>query len=202
MEITEMKNLTRFCFAATTAFSMVTPAFAQTGDVLIRTTVLGVATRASSNTLGLDVGNATSLAVDGTYFVTPNIGIDVLATFLNVEVKAQGLGSLGSVDLLPPIFLLQYHFMPEAQIRPYVGVGFNYNHFYHYSGILQTVDTHIDNKVGVVAQVGMDYMLNKTLSLNVDLKYLAVKSDVHTSLGNDKLDLKATLLGVGLGYRF
>lgn len=183
-------------------FSMISSSFAQTGDIVIRTTVITASTHASSRTLRLDVGNATSVAVDGTYFVTPNIGINVLATFLNTEVKAKSLGSLGSVDLLPPIFTVQYHFAPEGQIRPYAGLGFNYNHFYRYSGTLKTVNAKIDDKVGFVAQLGLDYMLSKTLSLNADLKYLDVRPDVKTTLGNDKLNLRATIFGVGLGYRF
>ena len=83
-----------------------------------------------------------------------------------------------------------------------MGVGINYNHFYHYSGTLKAVNAEIDDTVGFVAQAGLDYMLTKTLSLNVDLKYLAVRPDVKTTLGNDKLNLKATIFGVGLGYRF
>ena len=124
-------------------FSTMSSSFAETGDVLIRSTAITTSNNASSDTLGLDVGNATSIAVDGTYFVTPNIGVNLLATILNVEVKAKGLGSLGSVDLLPPILTVQYHFSPDDQVRPYVGVGINYNHFYHYSGTLKAVNAEI-----------------------------------------------------------
>ena len=155
-------------------FSTMSSSFAETGDVLIRTTVITTSTNASSNTLKLDAGNSTSVVVDGTYFLTPNIGIDLLATFLNTKISAQGLGSLGSVDLLPPILTLQYHFAPEGQVRPYVGAGINYNHFYNYSGTLKAINAKIDDTVGFVAQAGVDYMLTKTLSLNLDLKYLAV----------------------------
>lgn len=187
------------------ALGIISPALAQDGGDarwLVRTTVIGVLTNASSPTLGLDVRNTTDVALDVTYFLTPNVAIDVLATFLNTEVSAKGLGSLGSVDLLPPIVTAQWHFAPQAQVRPYVGIGFNYNHFSRESGTLNAIHAKIENKVGWVAQAGLDYMLTKSLSLNADLKYLQVKPEVTTDLGNDKLNLKATIIGVGLGYRF
>ena len=195
----------RWIASASLAFCMVSPALAQvSGDAqwLVRTTVIGVFTNASSRTLGLDVKDTIDVALDGTYFVTPNIGLNLLATFLNTEVTAKGLGSLGSVDLLPPILTVQWHFLPQAQVRPYVGIGFNYNHFTRASGTLSAIHTKIENKFGGVVQVGMDYMLTKSLSLNADLKYLQVKPEVRTDLGTDKLNLRATIIGVGLGYRF
>lgn len=179
-------------------------ALAEDGDAkwLVRTTVIGVSTDASSDVLRLDVDDTVDVALDVTYFFTPNIGIDVLATFLNTEVSAAALGSLGSVDLLPPIVTLQWHFAPQAQVRPYVGLGFNYNVFSNESGTLRTINANIDNTFGFVTQVGLDYMLNKKLSLNADLKYLTLDTDVSTTLGNDELELDAFIVGVGLGYRF
>lgn len=187
------------------AFFIGSPALAQVGgdpQWLVRTTVIGVLTNASSKTLGLDVKDTTDVALDITYFATPNIGLNLLATFLNTEVTAKGLGSIGSVDLLPPILTVQWHFAPQATLRPYVGAGFNYNHFSRESGTLSAIHAKIENKFGGVLQVGVDYMLTKNLSLNADLKYLQVKPNVRTDLGNDRLDLKATIIGVGLGYRF
>ena len=203
-----MNKLTRgmrWVAGATLAFCMVSPAFAQVaGDPLwlVRTTVIGVLTNASSRTLGLDVKDTTDVALDITYFATPNIGLNLLATFLNTEVTAKGFGSVGSVDLLPPILTVQWHFAPQAQVRPYVGIGFNYNHFSRESGTLSAIHTKIENKFGGVVQVGLDYMLTKSLSLNADLKYLQVKPEVRTDLGNDKLNLRATISGLGVGYRF
>ncbi len=201
-----MKKLTQYAAwlgSGLLTLSMTAPSSAQTaGETLLRTTVISVKPNASSKVFGLSVGNATSVALDGTYFITPNLGLNVLATFFKTEVSAKGLGSLGSVNLLPPIFSLHYHFLPQESIRPYAGVGFNYNRFFGYSGTLSTINTRIENKVGFVATVGADFVLTKSLSLNVDLKYLQVKPEVRTSLGNDTLDLRATILGVGVGYRF
>lgn len=195
---------TAWVAGALLTFSMMPQALAESADAkwLVRTTVIGVNIDAKSRVLRLDADDTVAVALDVTHFFTPNIGLGVLATFLNTEVSAAGLGSLGSVDVLPPIVTLQWHFAPQAQVRPYVGLGFNYNVFSNESGTLRTINTHIDNTFGFVAQVGLDYMLDKRLSLNADLKYLTLDADVKTNLGNDELELDAFIVGVGLGYRF
>ena len=37
-----------------------------------------------------------------------------------------GVDPLASTWVLPPTLTVQYHFLPEAKIRPYVGAGINY----------------------------------------------------------------------------
>ncbi|XLM23340.1 OmpW family protein, partial [Chromobacterium piscinae] len=46
------------------------------------------------------------------------------------KVTTNAFGDLGKVSVLPPTLTLQYHFMPEATFRPYVGAGINYTRFY------------------------------------------------------------------------
>ena len=96
----------------------------------LHTTGIIVTTDAESSALDLGLNDDFRIAVDGTYFFTPNIGLNVLATTLNFDVDSGGT-SLGSVSVLPPIFTLQYHFSPDdPKYRPYVAAGFNYNYFY------------------------------------------------------------------------
>ena len=97
-------------------------AFAEMG--MIHTTGIIVSTDASSTSAadgGLELGLSDDyrIAVDGTYFLSPKLGINVLATTLNFEVDSAGT-SLGSVSVLPPIITLQYHFKREdPKFRPY-----------------------------------------------------------------------------------
>ena len=64
-----------------------------------------------------------------------------------------------------------------------------------------TLDGH---STGLAYQIGVDYMLNKNWSINVDYKKVAIKTDVKdadgASLGT--LKLNPGLVGVGVGYRF
>ncbi len=178
----------------------------EAGDWMIRTTIIGVIPDTDSKSsigLDLDADDEASVAVDGTYFFTNNIALNVLATFLSPDIDSD-VGDLGSVDLIPPIFTLQYHFSPGETVSPYVGIGFNYNIFYNESGQLDALDVDVENTFGFVVQAGMDYGINENLSFNLDLKYLTFDADVDIdALGvEDELEYDAFIIGAGLGYRF
>lgn len=196
-------------------FGGIGSAAAEAGDFLVHSTVIGVFTDASSSSalLDLDIDDAQSVAIDGTYFITNNIGVNVLATFLNFDVTTdsavvQGVASenLGSVDLLPPIVSVQYHFTPDAPaFRPYVGAGFNYNIFSDESGHLDDLNVDVEDTIGWVVGAGFDYTLAKNVSLNADIKYLTFDADVDVGAApalNDELEVDAWIIGVGLGFRF
>lgn len=83
--------------------------------------------------VGASVGSDTSLTINATYMLTDNIGLDVLGALpFEHDLSATGAlsGDVGSVKQLPPTIGLQYQFMPKNNIRPYVGVGVNYTHFW------------------------------------------------------------------------
>ena len=40
------------------------------------------------------------------------------------------LGQVIQAKALPPTLTLQYHFAPDSNIRPYVGLGLNYTYFF------------------------------------------------------------------------
>lgn len=167
---------------------------------LVRTTGIVIFTDAKSNALDLDVPDMTDLAVDVTYHFTDNVAVNVLATFLNPEVKS-GSDSLGSVGLIPPIVTAQYVFNPASATRVYAGAGFNYNLFYDETGSLDAINAKVDDTVGLVAQLGLDHKLSDSVTLNVDLKFLQFKADVEVDGDKvDELDMDAFILGAGLGF--
>ena len=181
-------------------------AFAEMG--MIHTTGIFVSTDASSTPAasgGLELGlnNDFRIAVDGTYFITPKIGLNVLATTLNFEVDSAGT-SLGSVSVLPPIVTLQYHFSPDdPKLRPYLGLGFNYNIFYNESGTLAALGAEVEDTFGFVVGGGLDFMLSENLSLNADLKFLTFEADIEVAdVTADVLDVDAWIIGIGIGYHF
>ena len=62
-----------------------------------------------------------------------------------------------------------------------------------------------DNSWGGALQVGADYMVNKNWSLNLDVKYVWMDTDVRlTSTGATlgSLDIDPWLIGIGARYRF
>lgn len=175
---------------------------ASNSNLLVRTTAILVLTDSSSDPkkLNLSTGDDAAFAVDGTYFFRPNFALNALATFITPNVRSGG-SSLGSISVVPPTFTAQYHFLPDAIVRPYIGLGFNYNFNGKTTGTLSTLKVNVKNTVGFVAQLGADYMLTKTLSLNADLKYLRFDTDVNVNGSKaDRLKFDAIIVGVGLGF--
>ena len=143
--------------------------------------------------------------VDLSYFFTKNIAAELVLTYpQQVDIKTTALGKIGHVDALPPSLMLQYHFTDLGAFKPYVGLGVNYTIFTKksFNTALGKISVD-DNTVGLAAQVGFDYAIDKNWSFNVDAKYIQMDTDVKlegTKLG--KLGLNPMTYGVGVGYRF
>lgn len=143
--------------------------------------------------------------VDFSYFFTKNLAAELVLTYpQEVDIHASALGKLGHVDALPPSLVLQYHFTDLGMFKPYVGLGLNYTIFTKksFDTALGTISVDRDS-LGFVAQVGADFALNKNWSINVDVKYITMDTEVRlggTKLGT--LDLNPITAGVGVGYRF
>lgn len=143
--------------------------------------------------------------VDLSYFFTKNIAAELVLTYpQQVDIKTTALGKIGHVDALPPSLMLQYHFTDLGAFKPYVGLGVNYTIFTKksFNTALGKISVD-DNTVGLAAQVGFDYAIDKNWSFNVDAKYIQMETDVKlegTKLG--KLGLNPMTYGVGVGYRF
>lgn len=142
--------------------------------------------------------------VDVSYFFTKNLAAELVLTYpQEVDVKS-GSTKLGHVDALPPSLLLQYHFTDFGAFKPYVGAGLNYTLFtkksFNFGGNKYGVE---ESSWGLAGQIGFDYFLTKNISLNVDVKYIKMETDVKvndTKAG--KLELSPITAGVGVGYRF
>jgi outer membrane protein len=155
--------------------------------------------------------------LDITYMVTDNIGVELIAATAPHDIE--GTGGISSLDkvaeawLLPPTLLAQWHFMPDQKIRPYIGAGINYTIMYaeDADSSLETAlggstDVSLDNSFGWAVQAGVDIELDERWFVNVDVKYVAISSDVTLTTGSTKrtadVDINPIIVGVGIGYRF
>ena len=119
-----------------------------------------------------------------------------------VDISVNGTDA-GSVTALPPTLLAQYHFGEnDGAFVPYVGAGLNLTLFGSRSVLAG--GAHISkSSVGVAGQIGADFALSGAWSLNVDLKYIAMNTNVYVgSTKAGKLDLNPWVASVGIGYRF
>jgi outer membrane protein len=176
--------------------------------VRVRATNLNWDNGQTSTVQALDVNakNKTIPEFDITYFFNKNIAAELVLTYpQKVDVRAGALGNakIAEVKALPPTLLLQYHFTDFGPLKPYVGAGVNYTRFSSYKNE-PGVDTSIDkSSVGLAAQIGADYMLTKNWGINLDVKYINIKTEVYsagTHIGN--LDLSPIATSVGVTYKF
>lgn len=141
--------------------------------------------------------------VDFTYYVTPNFAAELVLTYpqkQDVSSTAHG-GKIGTLKHLPPTLTAQYHFTGLGAIKPYLGAGLNYTRFSSVN--LPAGFTIEKNSVGVALQAGVDYALDKTWSLNFDVKKVQIRTDLSSggsNLGTIKVD--PILVGAGVGYKF
>jgi outer membrane protein len=141
--------------------------------------------------------------VDFSYFFTKNIAAELVLTYpQNININIGGVKA-GTIQALPPSLVLQYHFSDLGAFKPYVGAGVNYTIFTKRNNILDGVASVNSSSVGLVRQVGFDYMLNKNWGLNLDLKYIQMSTSV--SVMGDKVgtvNLNPWTAGAGVTYRF
>lgn len=193
-----------------------TLSYAAQGDWLIRGRILDVVPYASSNNLNTVNGKVSEVStrvtpeLDVSYFFTSNVAAELILATSKHNVKAQnttlGTVDLGDVYLLPPTLTLQWHFMPESRIRPYVGAGLNYTYFYDVSRGSSVNAISYASSFGPALQAGVDVMIDKHWSINADIKKVYIQSNVNVDIGSTHLSptvrLNPVIMGLGVGYRF
>ncbi|MEP2103647.1 MAG: OmpW family protein [Parasphingorhabdus sp.] len=200
------------------------PAFAEQGDILLRARVINVMPSEESSSIlpgfpgeQVSVDNSPAPELDITYMATNNIGFELIAA--TTKHSASGVtGTTGSIGrlaktwVLPPTLTAQYHFAPDAAIRPYVGAGVNYTIFYNekatrdLEAAVGETDVSLKSSFGWALQAGMDIPLNDRISLNFDVKYLDIDTTATlrtTDAGTQrvKINLDPIVVGVGLGIK-
>lgn len=160
-------------------------------------------TSANKDSTGLDlsINDKWLPEIDFSYFVTPNVAVELILTIPQKHTLSAGGAAIGSLRHLPPTLTVQYHFTGIGNIRPYVGAGINYTHLSNVS-LPAGVDVG-RNSYGPALQAGVDIPIASSTYLNFDVKKVYIKTDVSASgatIGSFKVD--PLLFGVGLGWRF
>jgi len=170
----------------------------------------------------IDVGSNTRPIVNLTYLATDHIGFELLAAWpFEHDIDGAGIldgaGKLGETKHLPPTLSVQYHMMPGAAFRPYVGVGLNYTTFFSTSttstleGALGGPSSmSISDSFGVALQIGADFDITDTLFLNFDLRWIQIEADARirtqTAQGpvvsRIKADIDPWVFSAAVGFRF
>jgi len=159
----------------------------------------------ANGALRVDAGSAASLTITAERLVTPNWGFEVLAALpFEHDVKLNGVKA-ATVKHLPPTFSLQYHFVPENVVSPFIGVGINFTTFFdeRTTGPLHGAKLNLSDTWGPAAHAGVDFRLNDRWLVTLDTRWMKIDPDAKVNgvkLGTVHID--PLVYGVAVGYRF
>ncbi|OBW94042.1 membrane protein [Gallibacterium genomosp. 3] len=202
----------------------------QAGDIFVRGGPILVVPNTDThnyaqNTVGydFDVNSNAQLGLTGTYMITDNIGVELLAATpfsheISLSVPALGaLGHLGPVAKtkhLPPSLYVQYYFLnADSPARPYVGAGLNYTTFFNekFNGTLAShgftaTDLKLKDSWGPALNAGIDIKITDKLFFNTSVWWAKIKTKATFNLNGKpqeaRVTLDPTVFFVGLGYKF
>lgn len=197
----------------------------EAGDWVVRGRIVNVSPDEQSSTVrvagapvagsGVTVDSDTIPELDITYMIHRNWGLELILGTSQHDVHGKGaLAGLGNVidaDVLPPTLTMQYHFMPDSNIRPYAGLGINYTLFYdeEVKGGLDAPGAKVtmDDSWGLAAQTGVDIDINENWFFNIDVKYINMDTTAkfkNSTVGSAAVDVDINpwVFGIGIGTSF
>lgn len=184
-------------------------AMAQEATWLLRGRVVNIAPANQSDPVGgtgaadrISVSKKTIPEFDVTYFFSPNIAAELILTYPQKHTVYLDGADIGSFKHLPPTLSAQYHFAPNSDVRPYLGLGVNYTNLSKVN-LLAGKGGLEHSSFGLSLQAGVDFVIDKKWSVNLDIKKVQIRSDVFVGgVKASAVKVDPVLLGVGLGYRF
>ncbi|TBR35830.1 MULTISPECIES: OmpW/AlkL family protein [Dyella] len=139
------------------------------------------------------------------YKFTPNWGMDLLvAAPFSHSIRLNGT-NVATTKQLPPVLGVNYHFMPDSDISPFIGVGVNYTRFFNTdsTGPLEGTKVRIDSSWGAAAHAGVDFRLNKQWIVTADVRWIDLASDVHVNgVKVGRATINPLAYGLSFGYTF
>lgn len=139
------------------------------------------------------------------YMFSRNVGLWVQgAVPFEHEIELNGVKA-ATVKQLPPTVSVNYHFMPEGSVSPFVGVGVNMTTFFSTRtyGPLAGANLTVDDSFGLAAHAGVDFRINEAWLVTADLYWINIEPDVKVNgskVGSVKID--PLVYGLSVGYRF
>jgi outer membrane protein len=219
--------------AAIAAGGALTAQAHEAGDIIVRAGLVNVDPSGDSESIvlptepatvlpgGVDVDDDTQLSIIGTWMVTDNWGLELLAaTPFEHDITQPDLGiDAGSTKHLPPTLSLQYY--PRGGSdgwQPYVGIGVNYTYFFDedvdpalgdaLGAVLgaTSAQLELEDSFGLAGQVGVDIPLNDNWMINAGVWYIDIgtTADVRTDVGTVSfdVDIDPWVYNVGIAYKF
>ena len=189
----------------------------EAGDWIVRAGVTNISPKSDNGTIAgadpitLDVKLATMMTFDGTYMITNNFGVELLAALpFKHDIYADDGNTRAKVATtkhLPPTLSAVYHFNSAGKFQPYVGAGLNWTIFFDEKakGPLEDAGNSVklSDSVGIAGVVGLDIALTEKMFLNGNIRYMNIETDVKvdgTKVATAKID--PWVYAINIGWRF
>ncbi len=154
----------------------------------------------------VEVDSGSSAVISLGYMMTEHWAIDVLAAWpFEHDINLVNGPEVGSTKHLPPTVTLQYHFLPNADFQPYIGLGVNYTTFFdeETTGPLAGSTLSLSDSWGLAGQIGIDWMLGDTWFFNVNAMYIDIETDATLDGAFlEKVEIDPMVYAVNAGFRF
>lgn len=140
-----------------------------------------------------------------TYFLSKNLAVELYCCFTQHAIELNGLGKVADTWIFPPTLTLQYHFDGMGPLKPYIGAGVTWMHFFKEKGkgALAGVGADIDDSFGFALQAGVDISMGGGWYFNADVKKIFIETDAAFTNGiTANADIDPWIISAGIGYRF
>lgn len=142
------------------------------------------------------------------YRFTPNAFAELNTALVAYEhdVSLDGLGTVASVEHRPTILSINYQFLAESKVRPFIRLGYGWVALSgeQSKGALAGLDLTAGDSSGLVYGGGVDFFVSENLFLRADIAKLDFDTDVSVETLGDvgTASVDPLVIGFSLGYQF
>lgn len=142
------------------------------------------------------------------YKVNPNVFVELNTALVAYEhdVTLDGLGTVASVEHRPTILSINYQFLPESKVRPFVRFGYGWVGLSgeQSKGALAGLDVTASDSNGLVYGAGVDFFVAENVFLRADVSKLDFDTDVSVETLGDvgTANVDPLVVGLSIGYQF
>jgi len=154
------------------------------------------------------VNDAWSLTGSVGYKFTPNIfaQLGTALVAFDHDVSLDGLGTVASLSQRPTVLSLNYQFMAEGTVRPFIGIGYGWVTISdeEAEGALSGLDISASDSNGFTYGGGIDFFVNDKFFIRADVSVLDFSTDVSVETLGDvgTAEVDPVVFGLSLGYQF
>lgn len=154
------------------------------------------------------VSDAWSLTGSVGYKFTPNIfaQLGTALVAFDHDVSLDGLGTVASLSQRPTVLSLNYQFMAEGTVRPFIGIGYGWVAISdeETEGALSGLGISASDSNGFTYGGGVDFIVNENFFIRADVSVLDFSTDVSVETLGDvgTANVDPVVFGLSVGYQF